>query len=99
MPTEQNQGGTNMQADPMQTLGMQVTPRGRFWAVHDQHGQLVCVTVYKKGAREVVRRLSLIPRNKAQNTALQGVCAGSPGRRFHAEAAPPQPACPDGKFD
>ncbi len=46
---------------------------GRFWAVYDNRsgcgcseqqsakqqiaGQLVCVTVYKKGAREVVRRL------------------------------------------
>ncbi len=46
---------------------------GRFWAVYDSRngcgcseqqsakqktaGQLVCVTVYKKGAREVVRRL------------------------------------------
>jgi len=44
---------------------------GRFWAVYDNRrgcsekqsarkqtaGQLVCVTVYKKGAHEVVRRL------------------------------------------
>ncbi len=46
---------------------------GRFWAVYDNRrgcgcseqqnikqqiaGQLVCVTVYKKGAQEVVRRL------------------------------------------
>ncbi len=46
---------------------------GRFWAVYDNRsgcvcceqqsakqqtaGQLVCVTVYRKGAREVVRRL------------------------------------------
>ena len=88
MPTEQNPEGTNMQADPMQTSGMrmsgmQVTPRGRFWAVHDRHGQLVCVTVYKKGATEVVRRLSLIPRNKAQNSRLP--CkASAPARRAAA---------------
>ena len=31
-------------------------PYSRFWAVYDQ-GELVCVTVYKKGALEVVRRL------------------------------------------
>ena len=37
---------------------MDITRRGRFWAVHDQKGQLVCLAVYKKGAREVVRRLS-----------------------------------------
>ncbi len=36
---------------------MEIVRRGRFWAVHDPHGQLVCVTVYKKGAAEVVRRL------------------------------------------
>jgi hypothetical protein len=29
----------------------------RFWAVYDDDGELVCVTVYKKGAKEVVRRL------------------------------------------
>lgn len=37
------------------------TPRyekyGRFWAVYDRKGRLVCVTVYKRGAREVIRRL------------------------------------------
>ena len=31
---------------------------GRFWALHDAAGRLVCVCVYKKGAIEVVRRLS-----------------------------------------
>lgn len=31
--------------------------RGRFWAVKDPKGSLVCVAVYKKGALEVVRRL------------------------------------------
>ncbi len=30
---------------------------GRFWAVYDADGQLICVTVYRKGALEVVRRL------------------------------------------
>ncbi len=30
---------------------------GRFWAVYDVDGSLVCVTVYRKGAMEVVRRL------------------------------------------
>lgn len=31
--------------------------RGRFWVVKDPESSLVCVTVYKKGATEVVRRL------------------------------------------
>lgn len=30
----------------------------RNWAVYDNSGCLICVTVYKKGAEEVVRRLS-----------------------------------------
>ena len=32
--------------------------RTRFWAVYDEAGALVCLCVYKKGAREVVRRLT-----------------------------------------
>ena len=30
---------------------------GRFWGIYDADDTLICVTVYKKGAREVVRRL------------------------------------------
>jgi hypothetical protein len=30
----------------------------RWWEVLDPHGELVCLTVYRKGAREVVRRLA-----------------------------------------
>jgi hypothetical protein len=29
-----------------------------YWAVYDDSDYLICVTVYKKGAKEVVRRLS-----------------------------------------
>lgn len=29
----------------------------RNWQVLDQRGELVCLTVYKKGAQEVIRRL------------------------------------------
>jgi hypothetical protein len=36
---------------------MRITPYGRYWAVYDAAGVLVCVCVYKKGAQEVVRRL------------------------------------------
>jgi hypothetical protein len=32
--------------------------RHRHWAVIDHAGELVCLTVYKRGAIEVVRRLS-----------------------------------------
>ncbi len=31
--------------------------RGRFWEVRDASGELVCLTVYKRGAEEVIRRL------------------------------------------
>ncbi|HEX6748750.1 MAG TPA: hypothetical protein VF092_15740 [Longimicrobium sp.] len=30
----------------------------RWWEVRDQDDELVCLTVYRKGAREVVRRLA-----------------------------------------
>lgn len=30
----------------------------RWWEVLDPQGQLVCLTVYRRGAREVVRRLT-----------------------------------------
>ena len=30
----------------------------RFWAVYDEGSALVCVCVYLKGAKEIVRRLS-----------------------------------------
>lgn len=36
----------------------QIARRGRFWEVRDATGDLVCLTAYKKGAVEVVRRLS-----------------------------------------
>jgi hypothetical protein len=31
---------------------------GKYWAVFDPAGTLICLCVYKKGAEEVVRRLS-----------------------------------------
>ena len=36
--------------------GFSIERRGRFWAVMDG-ATLVCIAVYRKGAREVVRRL------------------------------------------
>ena len=32
--------------------------KSRYWALFDHDGTLICVTVYKKGAEEVRRRLS-----------------------------------------
>jgi len=36
---------------------MVITKYGRFWAVYEADGTLVCLCVYRKGAEEVVRRL------------------------------------------
>ncbi len=32
----------------------------KYWAVYDDEDELVCLTVYKKGACEVVKRLNTI---------------------------------------
>ena len=37
--------------------GYKIKRRGKFWEVVDAAGELVCMTVYKRGAVEVVRRL------------------------------------------
>jgi hypothetical protein len=43
-------------ADPQP--GYTIGRRGRNWQVTDSAGELVCLTVYKRGAEEVVRRLA-----------------------------------------
>ena len=37
---------------------MRIEKHGRAWAVYDEADELVCLTVYLKGALEVVRRLT-----------------------------------------
>jgi hypothetical protein len=34
---------------------------GRYWALYDDTGKLVCVCLYKRGAAEVLRRLQQLP--------------------------------------
>ena len=36
---------------------MSIRKYGRYWAVYDTQGVLICITVYKKGAEAVLRRL------------------------------------------
>ena len=48
--------------------GFTLTKRGRFWAVRDSAGSLVCLTVYKKGANEVIRRLGTAEGTTAGST-------------------------------
>jgi hypothetical protein len=38
--------------------GYTIQKRARDWLVIDPDGELVCITVYKRGAEEVVRRLA-----------------------------------------
>ena len=40
--------------------GYVVQRRGRFWAVLDATECLICLTVYKRGALEVTRRLASV---------------------------------------
>lgn len=55
----QRQGaGPQMAADqPERRYRIQRRPKSRYWEIRDADGELVCVTVYKCGAEEVVRRL------------------------------------------
>jgi hypothetical protein len=43
---------------PSQARGFTIHKYKRFWQVTDADGQLVCLTVYRRGAKEVVRRLT-----------------------------------------
>jgi hypothetical protein len=36
---------------------MSIRKYGRYWALYDDTGELVCICLYKKGAAEVLRRL------------------------------------------
>jgi hypothetical protein len=54
----------NMESGIGDTQAGSIRRYGHFWAAYDDAGQLVCVTVYKKGAAEVVRRIQGIRREK-----------------------------------
>lgn len=56
MPTKQNPEAPA----PEQQAGYTIKKRHgyRDWMVIDPQGELVCLTVYKRGAAEVVRRLT-----------------------------------------
>ena len=41
-----------------ETANVRRWKNGRNWAAYDANGELIAVTVYKKGAREIVRRLT-----------------------------------------
>jgi len=53
----------------------------RFWAVRDSVGNLICVCVYKRGALEVVRRLSREPDSGVSCLReMPPECSGGPVR-------------------
>lgn len=45
-------------AQPQPSAGYTIVKHDRSWKVLDPQGELVCLTVYRKGAEEVVRRLA-----------------------------------------
>jgi len=46
---------------------MTIEKYDRYWAVYDNNNELVCVTVYKKGAVEVVKRLTELKNELLEN--------------------------------
>lgn len=48
---------TNNAVEQLAGYTIRKQEKGRFWEVLDPAGELVCLTVYRRGAREVVRRL------------------------------------------
>jgi len=55
---------------------MEVKKYRSYWAVYDENEKLVCVTVYKKGAMEVKRRMDILlnrlNEGKQNESVLQG---------------------------
>ncbi len=49
---------TGARAEELGGYRFEAFGNSRCWQVLDPAGELVCVTVYKRGAREVVRRLA-----------------------------------------
>lgn len=49
--------GPEIQNPVPQVTGYTITPHDRHWELRDPAGELVCLTVYRRGAEEVIRRL------------------------------------------
>ena len=56
MPADPKDPTPAAAAKPAYTIIKQ--KHSRWWEVRDPENELVCLTVYRKGAREVVRRLA-----------------------------------------
>ena len=53
-----NAAGQHLEAQEPAAYTVHKREDTRWWEVRDPAGDLVCLTVYRRGAREVVRRLS-----------------------------------------
>lgn len=60
--------------------------RSRFWAVQEADGTLVCLCVYCKGAKEVVRRLT-IPDPVSEVTQENTTPGNTPGNTQDSKGA------------
>lgn len=54
-------GGESSEGNEENTMQVVKYRHSRFFAVYDAAGELVVVTVYKRGAQEIVRRLTQLP--------------------------------------
>jgi hypothetical protein len=66
---------------------MTITRHNRFWKVLDTDGTLICLTVYRKGAQEVVRRLLAHREAQQEDTAPPPPSEAAPGDPASARAA------------
>jgi len=73
---------------------MSIRKSGRYWALYDATGALVCICLYKTGAAEVLRRLQQVPAPPVPPTTTRHTARRrSPPR--HCEAAGLLPwSCP-----
>jgi hypothetical protein len=53
-------------------MALTLLPHGRFWAVYE-HGTLLCVTVYKKGARAVIDRIRTGARKEKRSAEVPNI--------------------------
>jgi hypothetical protein len=54
-------------------MGIERYGNTRYWAVYASDGALICITVYRKGAAEVVRRLQQALGALQQRQELNGL--------------------------
>ena len=57
MTPQQNRNAPDAAASQQPGYTVERYGASRYWQVRDAAGELVCLTVYKRGAVEVVRRL------------------------------------------